>query len=239
MSEGLFWANQGILDILYCAWGLALFCSLPLIRLYSSFSGFLFSGAKTSRRSEDFHLLLSHFIAPRLFIGLVNLLNTFVGTSLFLYLLLKWNYLPWTLKPTSFLILGGLISLGILIYIYFRRLIFGLFSWTFMSKEETLLIRRDYMLLSYGNLLFMLVLFAVFFMPIPNDILLWTCAIWVLIFILLRVWIPLHAVLHSVASYVYLFSYLCAYEFLPSLYLVLVLRYLYENNYLIYLLERI
>ncbi len=237
MQVGTFWQYQELTDVLFLVMSLSLILLLPLLGLFSTFRNFLFTEKKSSQRAEDFALLLGRFIAPRIFSLFVFLLNALLGASLIFVLLLKYHYLSWTITPLEVGASIGFLALGVFFFIVWRRLSFLIWSALFMSKEEELLLFRDYGLIAYVRALYQLILFFISFLPIDRSFILWGFIFGLACFILLRLLSTLRILSVDIRNWFSVFLYLCTCELLPWVYILLAIEHIYRHNYLVLLFE--
>ncbi len=237
METGTFWAYQEVIDVLYSIGALGLLLLIPLLGLFPTFYSFLFRQASTTRRAEDFEILLRRFLTPRIFSIVVLLLNALFGGGLVLILLLKYNYLPWTISWAEASVVSLSASIVVLLVIAWRRMTLSIWSKIFSTKQDSLLLLRNNGLLAYTRALTQLGLFSISFLPLENNVFLWILIVSFSLFILLRVIICIRRLSHNLSSIFHIFLYLCTAELLPLAYVLIGVQQVHQHNYLVLLFE--
>ncbi len=237
MEVGTFWQHQELLDILFLMMALSLLLLLPLLGLFSTFTNFLFTEKKSSQRAEDFALLLGRFMAPKIFSLIVVVLNAILGASLLFSILLKYSYFSWGISSLEACLIIGLLASYIFIVISWRRVNFRIWSALFMSKQERLLLLRDYGLLAYLRALTQFILFSLIFLPLDKELILSLFLIGAICFVIFRLFVSIKILSINIKNSFSIFLYLCTAEFLPWAYMFLSVEFMHKHNYLVSLFE--
>lgn len=217
----MFWQDQALRDTLFVmavvGWGII----VSLLIKAPGLMGFAVN-AYRYHRSEGISLYLSRFIPSALFSQLIDLGKYLLLTIVVINGGLTYGLVAPTLSGKLLLTLvGGLVG-GLWVLSLLRRALYALWSYVFMPREASELLRGDYNVISVVMALVLIPLSLLSLSPVLAKPALYALCGLLAIVALLRMWQAVRRLAQSYADCVYIFLYLCTHELLPWLYIALV-----------------
>lgn len=230
------WQNQNMYDTLYLlafgGWAVLLIVLVGIPGLLG-----YWVEAFRYRRIENVGIYIARFIPLGLYDLIVKLsscLSTSLVTLSFVY---HRDLLPRGLPLRDLLLAVGATTLGLIIALYLRRLLYYLWAYVYMPPERSERLEYDHLGMDFVLCIWLAVL-SLIALSASTATIAFTlmCSAFALLS-LMRILQTIRRLARRLGDYVYLFLYLCSHELLPWLFAGWIVVYLLEGG-LIHLLDK-
>ena len=181
--------------------------------------------------AESGAVYITRFVPYNLFRFLIYLLGSLSGGVLLLRLGAGSDFLPTDNYDALLLyLLGG--SVGVYLFLYLRSVMFKLWRYVLFEPQSGALLTQDYFFQDWLRALALAGLSLLSFADLPASLLAWL-SLGTLVAIQLLGWVQLiRRTKGTSTGFLYLFSYLCAHEVVPYLYIIVAGTYLTRSSLL-------
>lgn len=181
--------------------------------------------------AESGAVYITRFVPYNLFRFLIYLLGSLSGGVLLLRLGAGFDLLPTDNYDALLLyLLGG--SVGVYLFLYLRSVMFKLWRYVLFEPQSGALLTQDYFFQDWLRALALAGLSLLSFADLPASLLAWL-SLGTLVAIQLLGWVQLiRRTKGASTGFLYLFSYLCAHEVVPYLYIIVAGTYLTRSSLL-------